>query len=970
MMDLLRSRLPANAAADEESARLGRLVHILALGMIASGIIPLLHNTWVHRWDSVAALSFGETCAVAVVWLNWIGQLKAAVRLLLVSLLTTVTALLIASHEGFRNVAILLFPSILLAAGLLQTRRSFIGFALASIACVCGVVLAEIVGWIVTPYSGWTSLRNVADIAVILTLTAVFVSLLTYNLRRSLDQARQHGAALQEAEERYKALFDRSMDCLYINDFEGRFLDANPAALALFGYKREEISSLSYASMMSPDQLSKAMQVMEEIKVTGIQQGTTEFRLRHKNGQFVEVETHSSLVFRDGKPYAVQGIARDITARKRADEALRQSEEMFAKVFKSSPAPMVISEIETGRYIDVNDQYLKMLGYTRDEILTRSSKDLGIWAEPGVRDRMITRLKGENSFREIPANFYTKSREMRMTLWSAEKITLDGRDRMLSLYYDYTERCRMEKELLRTQGLLEAALSQSPSGILIADAPSVSIRFANAAALEIRGPTSQPLTGLEMKEQARRWQSFMIDGITPYPPEKLPLSRAILEGVTSKNVQIIIRRDDGEKRWISANASPVKDDKGQILAGVVVFQDITEGMRAELEQKNLQAQLIHAQKMEAVGQLAGGIAHDFNNILTAILLQLNLLQMEHQIAPEVQEGLKDLETEAQRAISLTRQLLIFSRREVIRPQVFDLSSLLGNLLKMLRRLIGEHINLELSGPSEDLWLEADPGMMEQVVMNLVVNARDAMPNGGRLTLHTRLVEYDETVCAHNSEARAGRFVCMTVSDAGCGMDEATKERIFDPFFTTKAAGKGTGLGLATVYGIVKQHQGWVEVESTVGKGSSFSVFLPAHNQVPKPSEVSIPNEPMPHGSETLLLVEDDKSVRALASRTLQQLGYRVLEAGNAKEALKTWGLNDGEVDLLITDMVMPGGTTGLELAEQLFKQKPAFKAILVSGYCVETEHWNVPNMERIHFMHKPINPVRLAKVVRELLDSV
>lgn len=424
--------------------------------------------------------------------------------------------------------------------------------------------------------------------------------------------------------------------------------------------------------------------------------------------------------------------------------------------------------------------------------------------------------------------------------------------------------------------------------------------------------------------------------------------------------EVICHRKDGSRFPASIAIETIDLPDG--LAIMAFLHDITE-------RKRMEEQLRQSQKMEAIGQLAGGVAHDFNNILMAILLHLNLLQEDKKLDPTVQAELKELEAEAQRAAALTRQLLMFSRRQVMRPQVFEFNSLLGSLLKMLRRLIGENINLEFSGAARSFWIEADPGMIEQAVMNLVVNARDAMPKGGRVTLHTAGADLDETAPVRHPEARPGRFVCLRVSDTGCGMDAETMRHIFEPFFTTKAPGKGTGLGLATVYGIVKQHQGWVELQSAIGQGTAFSIFLPLCKQPEKPETTKAQPAVLPRGSETLLFVEDDHSVRNTVTRMLRRLGYRVIEAGDASEAVRLWSLHRNDVALLLTDMVMPGDINGLDLAGQMLDQKPGLKVILTSGYSAEIAQWGIPKDTRIRFLPKPLNAPILVLAVRDSLDG-
>jgi signal transduction histidine kinase/ActR/RegA family two-component response regulator len=393
---------------------------------------------------------------------------------------------------------------------------------------------------------------------------------------------------------------------------------------------------------------------------------------------------------------------------------------------------------------------------------------------------------------------------------------------------------------------------------------------------------------------------------------------------------------------------------------LLCLEDITE-------RKQLEQQLLHAQKMEAVGQLAGGVAHDFNNILAAIIMHLNLLQQAHGLDDAVIRDLKEVQCYAQRAADLTRQLLIFSRRQAPQVQRLDANVVIENLMRMLRRLIGEDIDMTFQRAAESQWVDADPSMLEQVLMNLCVNARDAMPQGGRLALGTMTLEIPPQEAELTSEARAGRFVCLTVSDTGCGMDPATLKRIFEPFFTTKEVGKGTGLGLATVYGIVQQHHGWVTVESAVGAGTTFRVFVPRTVE-PQPT-FGERETPVARGRETILLVEDDPGVLHVTAMVLRRCGYGVIEARSGVEALRLRAEAAGQPDLVLTDMVMPGGIGGLDLISRLRHSQPGLKAILTSGYSQEL----IQQMEQTHpgvrYIVKPCQPAKLAKAVREVLDE-
>jgi PAS domain S-box-containing protein len=402
-----------------------------------------------------------------------------------------------------------------------------------------------------------------------------------------------------------------------------------------------------------------------------------------------------------------------------------------------------------------------------------------------------------------------------------------------------------------------------------------------------------------------------------------------------------------------------------ILANQVVHcygADVTDRL-------NLEAQFRHAQKLESVGQLAAGVAHDFNNILTVIQGYADCLIARSPSDPTTAKALKQISDAARRAAALTRQLLLFSRKQVIQPKVLDLNAVLQNLANMLQRLLGEDVALEFTYAPSLPPIEADTGMLEQVVMNLAVNSRDAMPKGGKLGIGTTSVAIDGDYARQHLEARAGQFICVTITDSGCGMDRQTLERIFEPFFSTKEVGKGTGLGLATVYGIVKQHRGWIEVSSQVGCGTTFKIYFPATaRENDATSETSTAPQVVRGGKETILLVEDEPVLRELVRDILGQYQYRVIEAASGVEALKAWDLHDGQIDLLLTDMVMPEGMTGSDVAAQLRRRKPDLKVIFTSGYSAEVMGRDFSHGDAA-FLSKPYLPPQLAQTVRQCLDA-
>ncbi len=393
------------------------------------------------------------------------------------------------------------------------------------------------------------------------------------------------------------------------------------------------------------------------------------------------------------------------------------------------------------------------------------------------------------------------------------------------------------------------------------------------------------------------------------------------------------------------------------------IEDITERL-------SLEAQLRQSQKMESVGQLAAGVAHDFNNMLTIIQGHSGMLLAKAAQSPELMESTQAIYFAAERAANLTRQLLMFSRKNVMQPKPLDLREVVSQMSKMLQRLLGETVTLEFHPPPELPCVHGDTGMIEQVIMNLAVNARDAMPKGGALAIATSAITLDETYVHSHAEARPGSFVCLRVSDTGCGMDSYTLARVFEPFFTTKEVGKGTGLGLATVYGIVKQHDGWVEVASEPGRGASFSVFFPLVGEPIQASAApATPSAPVRGGKETILIVEDEPVLRDMAHVILEGCGYDILEAASGRDALTVWEEHRNEIDLVLTDMVMPEGVSGMDLAQRLLEAKPGLKLIFASGYTMDDLDPAFVRERHAVFLQKPYTHLSLAQAVRDCLDQ-
>ncbi|HKQ61958.1 MAG TPA: response regulator [Candidatus Polarisedimenticolaceae bacterium] len=515
-------------------------------------------------------------------------------------------------------------------------------------------------------------------------------------------------------------------------------------------------------------------------------------------------------------------------------------------------------------------------------------------------------------------------------------------------------RRRAEEALHNEQQFLQSLVESLEAGILACDSRG-RVTLMNRAAREMHGLPDGPLpSGWE-----DRHLLCHADGRTPLAADEAPLAR-VLRGERLHNFEISIVGTEGAPRAVLASGQPIIDARERRLGAVVALHDVTEV-------KQLEAQLRQAQKMEAVGQLAGGVAHDFNNLLSVIIGSCELA-VAH-VAPDdpLRQRTDQIRRASERAATLTRQLLAFSRKQVVQPKVLDLNALLAEMHKMLERVIGEDIEL-ITIEGRDLGrIKADAGQVEQVVMNLVVNARDAMPRGGRLILETKEVQLGEAEQRRHPDVQPGPHVMLAVTDNGCGMDAPTQTRIFEPFFTTKELGKGTGLGLATVYGIVRQSGGTVVVESEVGRGTTFRIFFPRCEGAVEGTTLR-ELEPPADGDETILIVEDEADVRAMLRESLESYGYAVLEAGELGRAVEVGEAHGGTIDLLITDIVLPGAS-GREVAQRLCRLRPELKVLYTSGYADDAIlRYGLLDPD-VAYLEKPYSLTALARKVRDVLDA-
>jgi two-component system cell cycle sensor histidine kinase/response regulator CckA len=644
---------------------------------------------------------------------------------------------------------------------------------------------------------------------------------------------------------------------------------------------------------------------------------------------------------------------REIAERERAEaqreaahKALREAQQMYESVFRLSPEVIVVTTEKEGRYLAASDAHERVIGYRPAEVIGHTLAEFKIWDSNAERRKVVRLLRKHEAVRNLEVRFRRRSGDPFTALLSVSPVEVGGERCLVSLATDITERKQAEDARL----LLATAIDQAGESIVITDTTGA-ILYVN--------PAFERVTGYSRAEAIGQNSRLLKSG-----KHNRAFYEALWATITAGQVwqgRLVNRKKDGSLYTEEATISPVRDERGIIINYVAVKRDVTRELQ-------LEEQYHQAQKMEAVGRLTAGVAHDFNNILTAINGFSEMISMELSPDDPLQDPVKKVLSSGRRAAGLVRQLLAFSRKQIVKPVVLDLNEVIANVDKMLRRIIGEDIALQTI-PAPGLWLtQADPVQVEQIILNLAVNARDAMPNGGKLIIETANATLDETYAAGHLGTQPGEYVLLVVSDTGTGMTDDAKSHLFEPFFTTKELGRGTGLGLATVYGIVKQSGGDIQVYSEEGVGTAFKVYLPrAEEAAPLPVRPRVA-QAIPPGDETILLVEDSAEIRDLVRQLLQKQGYTVLEAQSSQEGLRVAADFSGTIHLLLTDVVLPDAS-GKVLAEELSELRPGLKTLYMSGYPDNTiAHHGVLDAG-IAFLQKPFNPVALARQVRAVLDA-
>ena len=659
---------------------------------------------------------------------------------------------------------------------------------------------------------------------------------------------------------------------------------------------------------------------------------------KRKDGTNIYVEIFGVPVVIDGKLVGAYGIYQDISERKEA-------EELFRTLFDRSPVGLFI--IQDRKFKLINPQFLQLTGYKEDEFLGKDSLAFILPEDRNmVMENTIKMLKGELLF-PFELRVINKTGETRWIEQTITSIHYNGRPAVLGYYVDISERKLVEQELRKSEERYRMIFEQSPLGIIHFDQKGV-IVDCNKKFVEIVGSSREKLIGFNMLKSLRN-------------KKMLSAVERALSGGTGYYEGDYLSVTGGKLTPMRAIYNRITSKEGIFLGGISLYEDITE-------KKKLEAQLQQAQKMEAIGTLAGGIAHDFNNMLQAISGYTQILLMGKEASDPDYEKLEAIEKSAQRASDLTKRLLIFSRKVESKLRPVVLNQEIEQVSKMLGRTIPKMINIELYLAENLKIINADPTQIEQIIMNLGVNARDAMSDGGRLIFETESVILDEQYCKTHLGARPGQYVKLSISDTGHGMDREILSHIFEPFYTTKETGKGTGLGLAMVYGIVKNHGGYIMCYSEPGEGTTFKIYFPIIEKEIKTMESKEEKAPIKGGSETILLVDDEEAIRELSEDILTRFGYTVFIAPDGESALEIYSQNKEEINLIILDIIMPG-MGGRHCLEKLLKMNPRLKVIIASGYSINGPTKEVIEAGAKGFISKPYDMRGMLKTVRKILDE-
>jgi len=758
-------------------------------------------------------------------------------------------------------------------------------------------------------------------------------------LKLEIEERKRAEGELSLQKTYFQHLFENSPEASVILDKEDRIVDVNTEFEKLFDYSIEEIKGKYINDLIVSDDLRDEAIALTQ-RTLECQVVTKETVRRRKDGSLVDVSVLGYPITFNGEQVGVYAIYKDITKRRRREEALSASEKQYRNLVDNALVGIYKTDLE-GNILYVNEALIKMMEFESYEDM-KSVGVLARYSNLNDRDTFVETLKETGKINHFEVDLLTKS-------GAVKNVILTGvleRDSISGMILDITEGKQAVEERIR----LATVVEQAAESVIISDRRGT-IHYVNPAFERLSGYSSEDIVG----KNFRILKSDRHDEV---------FYREMWKTITSGTAwagRISNRMKDGSLRQFETTISPIRDKNGVIVNFVSVNRDVTQEVA-------LEAQLFQAQKMEAVGTLAGGIAHDFNNLLQVIQGYTEVLQNDVGRNKSSLEALQKIHHSAKRGAELTRQLLTFSRKVQSERRPLDLNREVEQLKKLLERTIPKMIEIELYLSENPAVVSADPIQVEQAIMNLAVNAKDAMPEGGKIVIETERVRLDEHFCRTHLGARPGEYVLLSISDTGHGMNREILDHVFEPFYTTKDVGKGTGLGLAMVYGIVKNHEGYILCYSEVSTGTTFKIYLPAMEQSGQRQKTGEVEDPFKGGDETILLVDDEEYIRDLGVELLTDAGYKVLTATNGEEGLELYRQKRENIDLVILDLVIPG-MGGKKCYEEILKINPKSKILIVSGYSA-----NGPGKEAIKagakgFVGKPFDVSHLLETIREILDE-
>jgi len=778
---------------------------------------------------------------------------------------------------------------------------------------------------------------------------------------RHLDQVLQKREQAEEMLRNEKKFTDialnSQLDTFFLFEpVTGKAIRWNRAFNKITGYTDEEIAGMvAPDSYYSPEDLELADNFIQETLEKGI--GTIQLELICKDGRKVPTEYKVSMIRNEeGKPKYLISIGRDITERKKAEEALRDSEEKFRSLFDLSPLPIAILELETGKFIDVNKKWCELTKYTPEQVLGKTTTELGFYSEDN-RNRFIKLLEASGEVHGLEMEFKLKGGSTVSALMFAKLMRIAGKELIFNIFLDLTESKQAEKALRESEERLIEAQKMGKMGYWEFDLNTRKSTWSNQVydLFEINPDQSTP--------------DFMENMPQYYPEDFERIQRTVLKAMETgqtRKTDYLAKLPSGKTAYHCSTFHPIKDKNDCVTEVRGTVQDITERKLAEEEKIKLEIQLQQAQKMEAMGTLAGGIAHDFNNILSAIFgfTELAMGQAEKGSVPE--KCLREVLTAGKRAKDLVQQILTFSRQTEKELKPVQITLITKEALKLLRASLPTTIEIKQNLQSDSLVM-SDPTQIHQILMNLCTNAGHAMEEkGGVLEVKLEDVELDSAFSAVHPDIESGPYVQLTVSDTGCGMSQEVMNKIFDPFFTTKEKGVGTGMGLSVVHGIVKSYGGAINVYSEPGKGSTFKVILPVAEKRMEP-EIEI-EKPILGGTERILFVDDEQPITNLAKQLLEPFGYKVETRTSSMEAFELFKIKPQAFDVVITDMTMPN-MTGEELSKKIMTIRPDIPVILCTGFSQRISEKRAKNSGISAFIMKPFLADEMTRTIRQVVDK-